>query len=262
MVRNPAPACQRLGRGGDDPHLAGVAALGLEPRGFGLDLRRGQGGVGGLGVVEPGQCRGQFRTPGGDGRVGVVGTVALVGGREHRLHRVIVGLRDGVELVVVAAGAVHRQPVERGHHRRDDVVAVEVLGRQPISEQDALGRFDVFIDLHNPAAGDPTFFFLPPTKILSDLGRRNHDRLLAAAVAEIPGPLRFSPKPKVSDEKYDKNWERICKNRVIRHTRPHVVAVTPETQWNSEHATQDGWKTVGRQLGLSLERYLRESPRK
>ena len=45
---------------------------------------------------------------------------------EHRLEAVILFLRDGVELVIVAAGALHREAGEGVHHGRDDVVAVEV----------------------------------------------------------------------------------------------------------------------------------------
>ena len=45
--------------------------------------------------------------------VGVVGPVGPVEGREHGLQAVVVLLRDRVELVVVALGALDRQAEER-----------------------------------------------------------------------------------------------------------------------------------------------------
>jgi len=41
------------------------------------------------------------------------------------------------------------------------------------------------------------------------------------------------------------------------HAADHVVAVTLETSWNTPHSTTEGYRTVGRQQGLAIERYLR-----
>jgi len=58
-----------------------------------------------------------------------------------------------------------------------------------------------------------------------------------------------------------RDGKRISKNWVVAHTAGHVVAVTLETAWNTPHSTTAGYQTVGRQLGLAVELYLRTSPR-
>ena len=58
----------------------------------------------------------------------LVGPVAAIDAREDGLEAVIVGLRDRVELVVVAAGAVDGHADEGRHRAGDHVVAVEQPG--------------------------------------------------------------------------------------------------------------------------------------
>ena len=124
------------------------------------------------------------------------------------------------------------------------------------------GRFDFFVDLHNPGAGEPKpYFFTAPHEELSELGRRNLERFVTAARTEINGPLPLEPKQKTSGANYSSKWREISKNWVVFNTRPHVVAVTLETAWNTPNSTAAGYSTVGKQLGLAIERYLRESPR-
>jgi hypothetical protein len=128
---------------------------------------------------------------------------------------------------------------------------------------DREGRFDLFIDLHNPGPNDDApFFFVAPRNLLTDKGRRNLQRLLATAQAEIIGPLALARESRESGPSYDKDWRQISKNWVSFNTREHVVAVTLETTWNSPHSTISGYENVGRQLGLALERYLRTNPRR
>ena len=52
--------------------------------------------------------------------------IAAANAREDGLQAVVIVLRDRVELVVVAAGALDRQPLEGVEDGGDDVVAVEV----------------------------------------------------------------------------------------------------------------------------------------
>jgi len=131
-----------------------------------------------------------------------------------------------------------------------------------IEKLDAAGRFDLFIDLHNPGAGSRRpFFYIPPDDLLSDLGRANLARFLDAARAEMTGPLAVEDKAKVTGANYDKRWQRISKNWVVSHTAGHVVAVTLETAWNTPHSTTAGYQTVGLQLGRAVELYLRTNPR-
>ena len=51
---------------------------------------------------------------------------------EERDHAVVVRLRDRIDLVVVAAGAVHRHAEEDLRRRRDDVVEFVVAGLQRV----------------------------------------------------------------------------------------------------------------------------------
>jgi hypothetical protein len=67
---------------------------------------------------------------------------------------------------------------------------------------------------------------------------------------------------KRSGASYSPKWREISKNWVTFNTAPHVVSLTLETVWNTPHGTPDGYRTVGRQLGLSIERYFREPHRK
>jgi hypothetical protein len=78
---------------------------------------------------------------------------------------------------------------------------------------------------------------------------------------ELTGPLRFHGATKESGPSYDRDWERIGKNWVTAHTADHVVALTLETPWNTRASTIAGYRQVGRELGLAIERYLRADPR-
>ena len=94
------------------------------------------------------------------------------------------------------------------------------------------------------------------------MGRRNLDRLLVATKVEMTGPLAFRGKTRESGAGYDaKLWKQISKNWVALNCRDHVVAVTLETAWNTPDSTSQGYRLVGRQLGLTIERYLREPTR-
>ncbi|MBL8829838.1 MAG: hypothetical protein JNM18_22860 [Planctomycetaceae bacterium] len=120
------------------------------------------------------------------------------------------------------------------------------------------GRFAVFVDLHNPGPGDKAPFYMTvPRAELSELGRRNLDRFITFSAGEITGPLKFSPTPHESGAAYSNRWREISKNWVQFHTGEGTVAVTLETAWNTPESTADNYRTVGRQLGLTIERYLR-----
>ena len=67
-----------------------------------------------------------------EGRIGVVGTVGPVDAGKHRLEGVIVALRDRIELVIVAAGAMDGEALEGAHHRHHVVVAIEVLRHEMV----------------------------------------------------------------------------------------------------------------------------------
>ena len=74
----------------------------------------------------------QGETTGQQTRVSVEDLLRLFGSGEDRLQRVIVVLRERIELVIVAAGTVNRRTGERRHHRRHDVIAIQVTPDLPI----------------------------------------------------------------------------------------------------------------------------------
>jgi len=136
--------------------------------------------------------------------------------------------------------------------------------QQRLRSLSAGGRLALFIDLHDPGASSKQpFLFYPPDEILTESGKANHARWLKTAIAEFTGPMGLNPKPSVSNAKYDpKAWRQISKNWVVEHCGPEVVSFTLEVAWNTPHSTQEGYQAVGRQLGATIERYLRETPGK
>ena len=168
-----------------------------------------------------------------------------------------------VDSVSIGAGGKNQTPHDHNrdwsHQPHFPSVAAAI---EQISSLDRQKKFDLFIDLHNPGPSDQhPFFYLTPRQLLSEWANRNVDRFLAAAKHEITGPLEFRGERRESGAGYDRNWKRISKNWVSMNTRPHVVSVTLETSWNTEHSTVDGYHAVGRQLGRAIERYRTTSPR-
>lgn len=130
-----------------------------------------------------------------------------------------------------------------------------------IKKADEEGRFALFVDLHNPAAGDRfPYYYIPSRDEMSEVGRGNLNRFLALSKLQINGPLRYMGRATESGSKYDpKNWTRISKNWVIAHTADEVVAATLETSWNTPASTIENYETVGRQLGQTASIYLLEN---
>lgn len=166
----------------------------------------------------------------------------------------------------VAAGQGGKEAVPQDHNRdwTDQPIYPEVAAAQrQLSRLSAEGRLALFLDLHNPAPGDVRpFFFVCPDETLTMTGRRNLDRWLMVCRAEMDGPLVLSDEPRVSGPSYDPLWKQMSKNWVAAHAPPFAVAATLEAAWNTPASTAAGYRTLGMQLGLAIERYLREDPRR
>ena len=170
----------------------------------------------------------------------------------------IVPIMD-IDNVAIGAGGKNQVPQDHNRDWSDDPHWNSVRAAQKrIREMDENGRFDMFIDLHNPGANARNpYFYIPPRDLMSKKSQANLTRFLAAARLEITGPLTYKGEIQESGASYDKNWTKISKNWVHVNTKDHVVAVTLETAWNTPNSTTEGYQTVGRQLGRAVERFLR-----
>jgi hypothetical protein len=168
-----------------------------------------------------------------------------------------------VDNVTFGAGGKNQVPHDHNRDWTDNPYWPEVAAAmRQIKQQDAAGRFDLFIDLHNPGARSKhPFYYVTPRSLLREPGPSNLDRFLLVSRLEMDGPLSYVGETEESGPGYDAQWKTISKNWVSLNTRPHVVAVTLETAWNTPHSTTGGYQTLGRQLGMAVERYLRTSPR-
>lgn len=172
--------------------------------------------------------------------------------------------------VIVVVPIMDLDNVERGcggkdakpqDHNRDWSDAPhwpEVAAAQrAILAMDAARGFDVFLDLHNPAAGDRVpFFFTAPKEGRPERSVRNQDDFLRLAKETITGPLAYKGTVRESGAGYDKNWKLISKNWVTARTSPHVVSMTLETAWNSPDSTAENYRRVGRELAATVGKYL------
>lgn len=170
---------------------------------------------------------------------------------------VIVPVMD-IDNVAIGAGGKNQQPQD---HNRDWTDTPHwravAAAQQAITQMDQNKTFDIFIDLHNPGANDrEPFFFAAPKELLKPVGQENLDRFVAIAKEQMQGPLAFRGRVRETGANYDRAWQTISKNWVALHTRPHVVALTLETSWNTPDSTTEGYQGIGQGLARTIAQFL------
>jgi len=168
-----------------------------------------------------------------------------------------------VDNVVRGAGGKNQQPQDHNRDWSDEPHWHAVAAAQKmLREASASARLTVFVDLHNPGPGPrdrEVFFYICPRDGLARHRRLLLESFLAAAKADMTAPLGYRGQTRESGPGYDKKWRQMAKNWVAAHLDGPLVAVTMETGWQTAHSTRQGYLTVGRQLGLAVERFLREA---
>ena len=125
------------------------------------------------------------------------------------------------------------------------------------------GRMDVFLDLHNPAPGDPTFFFTLPTDLLKEPMIGLRDRFIELAygrISKIKPLIPMSNQPKTTGPNYSPLWRQMSANWVSMNGNPHTVSLCLETIWNYRNSTTEGYRAVGANLAAAVREYLAERP--
>jgi hypothetical protein len=126
-------------------------------------------------------------------------------------------------------------------------------------------RMDVFLDLHNPAPGDPSFFYILPREMLNEPMISLRDRFIELAyarISKIKPLIPMSNQPKTTGASYHPLWREISANWVSMNGNPHTVSLCLETIWNYKNSTATGYRAVGASLAAAVQEYLSERPEK
>ena len=125
------------------------------------------------------------------------------------------------------------------------------------------GRMDVFLDLHNPGPGDPSFFYVLENDRLKEpmiALRARFIELAYSRISRIQPLIPMSNTPKTTGPGYDPRWRQISSNWVCMNGNPHTVSLCLETIWNSKNSTTEGYRAVGTNLAAAVREYLSERP--
>ncbi len=168
-----------------------------------------------------------------------------------------------MDSVANGAGGKARKPHDHNRDWSEDPHWPEVRAAMAeIDRMHARTGLDLFVDLHSPGMYDPdTFYLTSPGATKTEIGKRNLRRFIGASRAEMTGPLELRSGQTVAGTRYTSGWQAMSQNWVTAQTSGQALAFTLEAAWNNPHSTTDGYRALGRQLGLAIERYLREDPR-
>jgi hypothetical protein len=164
-----------------------------------------------------------------------------------------------VDNVVLGAGGKDAQPRDHNRDWADQPIYPEIAAAQKriraIHEQHGL---DVYIDLHNPGANDPVYFYGPfGYEELQGTPRRNYQRWLELAARNIREPVPLTPEYRfasyVTTEeergRMSSGWVRNCIGEA-------GISLTLETGWNHPEMSVSGYGSIGAGLGRTLAEYL------
>jgi hypothetical protein len=140
--------------------------------------------------------------------------------------------------------------------RWNETAAAMARVKQLIKEN----RMDLFLDLHNPAPGDPTFFYVLDNGLQPGESLVLRDRFIELAygrISRIKPLIPMSNRPKVTGANYHPLWKNISANWVAMNGNPTTVSVCLETIWNYKNCTPDGYRAVGMNLAAAAQDFLR-----
>ena len=140
-----------------------------------------------------------------------------------------------------------------------------IAAKRSVTDLIAQGRMDLFLDLHNPAPADPTFFFILPPELLHEpmIGLRARFMELARSrLSKIQPPFPLRDKPKETGPSYHPLWRQMSSNWVALNGNPHTVSLCLETTWNCPSSTTEGYRALGASLAATAREYLAERPPK
>lgn len=166
-----------------------------------------------------------------------------------------------------ALGAGGKEAIPRDHNRdwSDEPFYPEVAAAQRMIRQiQETHGLDVFIDLHNPGASDPIFFYGPfAFERMEPVAQRNYKRWIDLAAARIIEPRKVEPAYKIASYvQTEEERGRMSSGWVRAHVGPFGLSVTLETGWNSPLMSIEGYGKIGAGLGQTLAAYLAEKPRR
>lgn len=166
-----------------------------------------------------------------------------------------------------ALGAGGKEAIPRDHNRdwaAEPVYPEVAAAQRMIRDIHAKHGLDVFIDLHNPGANDPIFFFGPfAFERMTGIQQRNYQHWIDLAAANIIEPLKVQPRYRFATYvKTDEERGRMSSGWVRANAGDFTISVTLETGWNSPLMSVEGYGKVGAGLGRALAAYLSENPRR
>jgi hypothetical protein len=135
-------------------------------------------------------------------------------------------------------------------------------GMKELSALAKAGRLDLFLDLHNPGAGNHSImFYIPPVPLLLPERVTNEDIFLNIVREQMTGPIAYVGNIGPCGKTYDPAVDKTVDAWVAAQSRPRVVSLTLETPWNNSASTSAGYLKTGEQMGRCIDLYFR-APRK
>jgi hypothetical protein len=175
----------------------------------------------------------------------------------------IVPIMD-IDHVATGDGGKDAEPQDHNRDWSDRPHWTEVIAAKGrVTDLIAQGRMDVFLDLHNPAPADRTFFFALPPDLLREPAITLRDRLMEltrARIGKLDPPFPVLDKPKLTGPAYHPLWRQISSNWVAINGNPGTVSLCLETAWNYPSSTTDGYRAVGASLAAAVRECLGERP--
>ncbi|MFO0816329.1 MAG: M14-type cytosolic carboxypeptidase [Pirellulales bacterium] len=129
-----------------------------------------------------------------------------------------------------------------------------------VKELIAERRMDLFLDLHNPAPGDPTFFYILDASLHPPESVALRDRFVATAygrISKIKPLVPMSNKPKITGPNYHPLWKQISANWVSMNGNRQTVSVCLETIWNYKNCNTESYLAVGANLAAASQEFLK-----
>lgn len=172
---------------------------------------------------------------------------------------IVVPILD-IDNTFLGNGGKEGLPQDHNRDWSDNPFHAEVRAAQElITNMHGTGRFELFVELHNPGPADmEAIYYIPPATLLTTQASANMSTFRTASAAEITGPMPFTTSSVTVNSSYHPRWRYVSFNWVSALVaQSGAFGLCLEVPWNTPNSTTEGYGIVGKQVGLAIERYLR-----